>query len=124
MNYANATLESLRAVAGIQGDGTSVLGAEVMLMPLPIELIEPKAYRVDSDRQRGIRNDLMIRVDRLALELREHTPVVGDRLSIKRDRLNAPVEPYEVSDIKELNAGAIVELVLMVRDDTTAEGGA
>lgn len=121
---ANATLESLKAVIAAQGDGTTVLGDEVMVMPLPVELIDPKAYRVETDRVRGVQNDAMIRVERRALEVRDHTAAVGDRVSIKRDRLDAPVESYEVTDIKELSAGEMLELVLMVRDDETVEGGA
>lgn len=127
MLICNATIESLRAVSGIAGDGRIVLAAESLTHPLPVELIDPKDYRVETDRQRGIRNDAMVQLHRRMLEVAGHTPAVGDRITIKRRRLNAASEYFEVTDVKELAGGMKFELVLMVRDDdpdASAGGGA
>lgn len=117
MLLCNATIESLKAVSGIAGDGQIVLAAESLTHPLPAELIDPKAYRVETDRQRGIKNDAMVQLHRRMLDVVGHTAAVGDRLTIKRRQLNAVNEYFEVTDVKDLAGGMKIELVLQVRDD-------
>lgn len=117
MGMCNATIESLKAVSGIAGDGRVVLAAESLAHPLPVELIDPKAYRVETDRQRGIKNDAMVQLHRRMLDVVGHAAAVGDRLTIKRRQLNAVNESFEVTDVKDLAGGMKVELVLAVRDD-------
>lgn len=118
---SNGTLESLKSITAHKGDGSVVLGSEALAMPLPIEIIAPKAYRVETDRQRGIQNDLMIRVDRQALEVRNHAANAGDRVEVKRSRLGQVAESFEVTEVQEVAGGEILELVLQVRDDAEGE---
>ena len=116
----NATIESLKAVTGIAGDGDVVLAAESLSYPIPCELISPKSYRVETDRQRQIQNDAMVRVDCSALSVSGHRAEVGDRIVIKRSELDAVLESYEVSDLSYPSVD-VVELTLMVRDDGAGE---
>lgn len=119
---SNAKLISLKTQSGATGLGEPALGDELVTHLVPVELINPKAYRVETDRQRDIRNDAMIWINRSMLDVIGHEAQVGDRLVIKPNTLNAAGTEYDVTDVNPRGNGNVLELTLAVRDDNA--GGA
>lgn len=119
---SNAKIISLKAQTAATGLGEPVLGEELVEFPLPCELIAPKTYRVETDRQRGIRNDAMIWVNSSMFVALGHTLSVGDRLTIQPHGLNTTAIEYDATDINPRGNGSVIEISLAVRDDDA--GGA
>ena len=119
---SNAKIISLKTQAAVTGLGEPVLGDELIEFSLPCELITPKSYRVETDRQRGIKNDAMIWVNSSMFVALGHSLAVGDRIAIKPHGLNSNATAYDATDINPRGNGSVIGISLAVRDDDA--GGA
>lgn len=119
---SNAKIISLKAQTGATGLGEPVHSDELTDFPLLCELITPKSYRAETDRQRGIKNDAMIWVNRSMFDALGHSLAVGDRITIRPHGLGSDSIEYDATDINPRGNGSVIEISLAVRDDQA--GGA
>lgn len=116
----NARITSWKKTLGQQGDGSVVLGDELVGVEIPCELIAPSAYARSTARAEGVELVWTIRVAIAAL-MPIDTALIenGDRLTIARLRRAAPAEAFGVVMVREM--GDVVEVGLGVRTDGAAE---